>query len=697
MISTLPLELFDLISQHLCTQDKYNCLFVCQAWYPVFRLALYQNCVLTTPQAYRSFHSTLQNGQGRLGLGGQVRLLDTSHCELPLQDLKSLFQLCPNVRGSKFRWLDSFLEKDGFENHDQRLLTQAQTTDCQHQHMWDHQPSFPVWPAADTNFADRRQQSQLPPALQPPLLLCGSLTELTLHDADIAGLFSVVTHLPCLEQLYLISTKLDMTLYDLERLHGACPQLSSLSMELHTLLSSSPSITINNDNDNDSPISTTFSMDSTFSTDHMRHLKLVYKKLEKPGRSPWIRYIAHKYPYLTSLEMKTRFVQRQNYWQWNRDNSMDDDQGQQLQLQGNMDDHPEFRYGLKKWAESCHHLTRIHFTGIPWDQWFLKHLPAPIKKIGKNGGHYQQQQQPLPTTTATTTTTTDQHVQHIHVVRVDDNFNAAAATFWTLTNHSALKQLSHLTLRPVSPRPDGSFYKALGQLDSLASLTIHQQGIRSNKLSPCQLDIHQILLHCRKLEALDLGGMAISALDKEQDEVQKQQDELHQHLRSLTLSTTNIMHSILHRIIQRCPSLTRFFFISCEYEASSEYGIPTLAIEHPSIRWKEVHIRYPFIQSPIMEQYHQPMGLSGSRRRGGTPRYLNVIQQQRSTYGDQWIYLDPQQQQHLDSHDIATIKDDKQQQKNLALRKPGLELGRIKIACRSIDSLYINGTQVYLQ
>ncbi|CAO3600673.1 unnamed protein product [Absidia cylindrospora] len=679
MISTLPLELFDLINQHLCTQDKYNCLFVCQAWYPVFRLSLYQNCILTTPQAYRSFHATLKNGQGRVGLGGQVRILDTSHCELSLQDLKSLFQLCPNVRGSKFRWLDSFLEKDAFENHDQRLLTQAQTTNCQHQHMWDHQPSFPVWPAADTNFADRRQQKQLSPALQPPLLLCGSLTELTLHDADIAGLFSVVTHLPFLEQLYLISAKLDMTLYDLERIHDACPQLSSLSMELHTLLLSSPSlISSNNDDDNGSPIS----MDSTSGTDRMQHLKLVYKKLEKPGRSPWIRYISHKYPYLTSLEMKTRFVQRQNYWQWNRD----DDHGQQLQQQENMDDHPEFRYGLKQWAKSCHHLTRIHFTGIPWDQWFLKHLPAPMKKIGKNGGHYRQQS--LPTTTAT-----GQHVQHIHVVRVDDNFNAAAATFWTLTNHSALKQLSHLTLRPVSPCPDGSFYKALGQLDSLASLTIHQQGIRSNKLSPCQLDIHQILLYCRKLEALDLGGMALSTLDEEQDGIQQQQDELHQHLRSLTLSTTNISHSILHRIMQRCPTLTRFFFVSCEYEASLEYGIPTFAIEHPSIQWKEVHIRYPFIQSPLMEQYHQPMGLSGSRRRGGTPRYLNVIQQ----HGDQWIYLDPQQQQQpLDSHDIATIKDDKHQQKDLALRKPGLELGRIKIACRSIDSLYINGAQVYL-
>lgn len=671
MLSSLPLELFDLVNQSLSTQDKYNCLFVCQAWYPSFRLALYQHCILTSIHSCRSLYSSLQNGQAS-GLGGQVRVLDTSQCELAILDLKSLFRLCPNVRDSRFRWHSSYSDGE-YDN---------QTFECQ-QRMWNHQAAAPVWPATNTDFTDQcrqRHQCHQRSFSSSHLSLCGSLTQLTLHDADLTGLFSLVTHLPLLEQLSLISVKLDMNLDDMERIHATCPRLSSLSLDIHTLLSTA---TVN------VPSRVPSSLCNMSTLSHMRRLKLIYKSLEKPGRSPWIRYLAHKYPRLTSLEMQTRFVHRRNYWQWNRLNSaMDNEltphqQQQQEDALESMDDHPEFRSGLKQWAQSCRYLLHIHFAGIPWDRWFLKHLPVSDQGQTRHRHHHHSHQQ-------------QQLVKHVNVVRVDDDLNAAAATFATLVNHPSLNQLTHLTLRPVATHPDISFYKALGQLGSLTSLTIQQQGIRSNKLSPCQVDVLELLASCQKLEILAIGGMAALASKPKTDDSMDgnyTQAANHKQLRSLSLSTTTISHATLQQILSFCPSLSRFYFISCEYEAALEHGIPTLALDHPGIQWKEVHIRYPFIQSPQMHQYHQPIGLSGSRRRGGTPRYLSVLQHN-DLEGGQWIYLNAMGQKTLAPVDISTIMG--LHQKDNLLRQEGLEFGRIKVVCHSIQSLCINGSRIHL-
>ncbi|KAI8344427.1 hypothetical protein BC941DRAFT_464649 [Chlamydoabsidia padenii] len=672
MLSSLPLELFDLINQYLSPQDKYRCLFVCQAWYPSFRLSLYQHCNIITTQSYRSFYTSLQNGQAS-GLGGQVRVLDTSRCELTLQDIKSLFQLCPNIRDTRFRWHPSYIyDGDGNNNdheHDYQVggfkISRAQNVDCQ-QHMWNHQITCPDRSAIDTNITDEHRQQYQRPTSTSHLLLCGYLTQLTLHDADLGGLFSLVIHLPLLEQLQLISVKLDIALDDIEQIHTTCPRLTSLSLDIHTLLSTSPKV----NNKHITHLSTYLC--NLPMMNHMQCLRLVYKYLEKPGRSPWIQYLAHKYPKLASLEMQTRFVHRRNYWQWNRVNNNVDNEGLVLQRQDqgleNMEDHPDFRAGLKQWAQSCRHLTRIHFAGIPWDRWFLKHLPTK---------HHPQQQPTTPATTDIQRPSISQPVKHIHVVRVDDDLNAAAATFATLVNHPSLNQLGHLTLRPVATNPDDSFYKALGQLGSLTSLTIQQQGIRSNKLSPCQVDILRLLVSCPKLQILTIGGMAVSST------MARHQTGTHKHLLSLNLSTTNINHTTLQHILSYCPSLTRFYFISCVYEAALEHGIPTLSIDHPEIQWKEVHIRYPFIQSPQTQQYHQPIGLSGRR----TPRFLNISQQQ----DDRWIYLiDETRQKSLDLTDIGTIMG----QMDHSLRQEGLEFGRIKVVCHSIQSLCINGTRI---
>jgi hypothetical protein len=248
----------------------------------------------------------------------------------------------------------------------------------------------------------------------------------------------------------------------------------------------------------------------------------------------------------------------------------------------------------------------------------------------------------------------------------------------------------------VATHPDNSFYKALGQLGSLTSLTIQQQGIRSNKLSPCQVDVLQLLASCQKLEVLAIGGMAALASGPKKDDSvdgNSTQAANHKQLRSLSLSTTTISHSTLQQILSVCRSLSRFYFTSCEYEAALEHGIPTLALDHPDIQWKEVHIRYPFIQSPQMHQYHQPIGLSGSRRRGGTPRYLSVLQH-KDLQDEQWIYLNAMGQKSLEATDISTIMGS--HQKDSSLRQEGLEFGRIKVVCQSIQSLCINGSRIHL-
>ncbi|KAI8086157.1 uncharacterized protein BX664DRAFT_335063 [Halteromyces radiatus] len=574
MISCLPLELFELVHCQLSTLDKYRCLYVCQAWYSLFRLALYQNCVLSNQASYRTLYTTLQQRQD---LGFQVKQVDLNKCEVSLQELQILFQLCPNIRYASLRWpSSSFLGRE---------------SEC----MWDQHRS-PVWPAIDTNFTDIPSTSWR---------LC-SLTQLTLHDTDMDGLFGLVTRFPLLEQFCLVSSRLDMTLDDLESIHIACPRLTSLALDIHTLLST------------DSKSSSS----SLVTMDQLRSLKLIYKQLQDPGRTPWIRYLAQKYPHLTSLEMQTRFVRRRHMT-----THLEDSDQQEV--------HP-FQQGLKQWAQSCHFLERIHFTNISWDQWFLQHLPS---SSSSSSSLYKADVRSL---------------QQVHVVRMDDGFDPSFSIFWTLVNHPFLNQLTNLTIRPVATHPDSSFYKAIGRLGFLTTLTIQQQGHRSNKQSPCHLDIHSLLHHCSGLTHLTLGGLALSTSEQ----------RMHSRLDSLVLSTVELDHRTLDDILASCLSLTRLTMISCEYTSSS-VGVPTLAILSHQHRWKHVEIRYPFIQASTSS-------LIGLRR---GPLLLSI------KTGDQpWTHHDafPKTQHTGDHH--HTFKD----------------LCRVKIVCHSIRSLHINGIQIYI-
>ncbi|KAI9302550.1 hypothetical protein BJ944DRAFT_269788 [Cunninghamella echinulata] len=675
MLSHLPFEIIEIINQELTNADKYQCLLTCRAWYSLFKFMLYQQCKINSRKSFMAYYNTLEKDKQ---LCGQVKKLDVSQCEISEQEHQYILQACPKLKDYSLRWDPSiFLHDYSFLDNNNNGTTTNNIYDHQkfsqvvHYQTMCNQTNFPVWPV-NTNSSDAEHFRFSKNAY---------LSNLTLHDATIVGLLNIIQQLPFLKQLDLRSLKLDITIHDVELIHLTCPQLTSLSFDIHTLLSSPSS--------SSTTTSSTFVMDWPPSLS-MKHLKLVYKHLEKPGKTPWIHYIRQKYPYLTTLEMQTKYTRRKNYWQWNG-NNLDGDQPQQQQaMLDHMDDHPDFRLALQNWAESSYYLTSIHFSGIPWDQWFFQHLPKLNTKIN----------QTIPTIAAPRS-----FIKKIHVARTNDNMNTASAIFWTLINHGSMIHLTNLNIQPVAIQPDIHFYEALNKLKSLEELTIQKQGICSNKQLLCQLDMHSLLNHCRQLKKLNLGGLELTPWQ------QNQNINNHLQLEHLSLSTTRVNHYTLQQIIQFCPHLIKFYFISCEYDALMEYDIPTLEIGNTKQKWKEIHINYPFIQSSYQHNL-QPIGLSG-RRQCESPRFMTTKiyhchdQRQEQQEEEKWFHLLPITnyyyfnrhqsnitQQLIPSHQVEPILNT--DQKNLSLRKEGLEFGRIKIIASSISNLFINGTQIIL-
>ncbi|CAO3626645.1 unnamed protein product [Cunninghamella blakesleeana] len=681
MIPSLPFEIIELINHQLTNTDKYQCLMTCHSWYNAFKYMLYQQCKINNRKSFTNYYHTLEKDKL---LCDQVKTLDVSQCDISEQEHQYILLVCSNLKDYSFRWDSSaflhdstFLEnKMNQQKEQKKQLFPPILPNFQKKPMC-HQPNLPVWPV-NTILSETEPFRSSKYAY---------LSTLRLHDATVIGLLNIIKQLPFLKQLDLISLKLDIHIQEIEWIHAYCPQLASLSFDIHTL-SSLPSCS-------SSSFIATDSMDWLPSYS-MKHLKLVYKHLDKPGKTPWISYIQQKYPTLTTLEMQTKYTRRKNYWQWNG-NNLDDGQQQQSMLD-HMDDHPDFRLALKNWAQSCFSLSSISFSGIPWDQWFFQHLP-------KLNDHHHPSSSPSSIST----------IKKIHVIRMNDNIDTASTIFWTLMNHPSILSLTHLNIRPVAIKPNIHFYEALSKLKSLKSLTIQQQGICSNKQLSCQLDIQSILYYCPSLKILNLGGLELTQWDDQKrihTHSYQQQEKQQQHLQleQLSLSTTRVNHHTLQQMIQCCPQLNKFSFISCEYDAFMEHNIPTLEIGHPKQKWKEVHINYPSIHSSTNENNFQPIGLSG-RRQCESPRFLTTMihhHAEKKEENEKWFQLLPitnyyyfnRHQSNLTQHSIPFHQIDSiiypNDQENSSLRKDALDYGRIKMIGSSISNLFINGTRIIL-
>ncbi|KAG0168078.1 hypothetical protein DFQ28_005365 [Apophysomyces sp. BC1034] len=255
-LSSLPIELVDIIGTYLAHEDHYTCVIVSREWYILFRRLLYQSVTVKNRNQFHWFYKKVdQESNSPRPIGNCVKDLNIYCNKLTMEEITRIPMLCPYVDSLDVDWT-----------------------------IWQH-------------FAqghDSLPAQELVHPIMTTLLSSWKLARLTLDCFRLSYAIDIAAVLSCVPNLHSLSfrnLRYDFYLHDIEKIHACCPLLESLHIRCYAL------ITYPARQFTDNPI-------HSESARRMKRLFIQFND-NRAVTAGWYEYVARKYPNIEELHFET--------------------------------------------------------------------------------------------------------------------------------------------------------------------------------------------------------------------------------------------------------------------------------------------------------------------------------------------------------------------------------------------------------
>ncbi|KAF7729305.1 hypothetical protein EC973_004561 [Apophysomyces ossiformis] len=255
-ISSLPIELLDIIGTYLSHEDRYVCVIVNREWYTLFRRLLYQSVTVKNRNQFHWFYKRLDlESKDPRPIGHCVKDLNIYCGKLTLEELRRIPTLCPNVESLDVDWT--------------------------------------IWQRFAQGHGSLSAQELVHP-IMTSFLTSWKLTRLTLDCFRLSYAIDITAVLICVPNLHSLSfrnLRYDFYLHDIEKIHACCPLLESLHIRCLAMIT----------------YPTRRLSDNLITTEPANKMKRLFIQFNdnRAVTSGWYEYVARKYPNIEELHFET--------------------------------------------------------------------------------------------------------------------------------------------------------------------------------------------------------------------------------------------------------------------------------------------------------------------------------------------------------------------------------------------------------